>query len=119
LFGEWRDLSLTPLTLATPGARTVPGVAACAEAMNDTDTARRKRILFRAHHRGTREADLLLGGFADKYLAGMTDDEMDQFEAVLELPEPDLMAWYVGRAAPPPDLLGPVLKSILDFKIYE
>ncbi len=83
------------------------------------DEKRRKRILFRAWHRGTREADLLMGRFAERYLAEMTPQEMDQFEAVLELPEPDLLAWYVGRAAPPEDMLTPVLKSILDFKIYE
>lgn len=87
--------------------------------MTDDLTKRRKRIQFRSWHRGTQEADLLLGQFADRHLATMTDDELAQFEAVLELPEPDLMAWYMGTADVPTDLLSPVLKSILNFKITE
>jgi antitoxin CptB len=87
--------------------------------MENDQINRRKRIQFRSWHRGTREADLLLGRFADRHLETMTPAELDQFEAVLELPEPDLMAWYVGRATVPAEVRTPVLDAILDFKIYE
>ncbi len=53
---------------------------------------RRKRLLFRCWHRGTREMDLILGRFADAEIANLTDDELDQFEHLIEVPDPDLYA---------------------------
>ena len=97
-------------------------VVVCVEAMeNDDETtaARRKRILFRSWHRGTQEADLLLGRFADRHLGTMDAAALDQFEAVLELPEPDLMAWYMGQVPVPPAIRSPVLDRIFNFRIYE
>jgi antitoxin CptB len=57
---------------------------------------RRKRLLFRCWHRGTREMDLILGRFADAEIAGLTDDEMDQLERLIEVPDPDLYAALIG-----------------------
>jgi antitoxin CptB len=57
---------------------------------------RRKRLLFRCWHRGTREMDLILGRFADAEIAGLTDDELDQFEHLIEVPDPDLYAALTG-----------------------
>ncbi len=90
--------------------------------MQDDDEAiasRRKRIHFRSWHRGTQEADLLLGRFADRYLPTMDRDALDQFEAVLEVPEPDILAWYLGQESVPGPSRSPILDLILNFKIYE
>ena len=57
---------------------------------------RRKRLLFRCWHRGTREMDLLLGRFADAEIAGLTDDEMAELERLIEIPDPDLYAALTG-----------------------
>ena len=57
---------------------------------------RRKRLLFRCWHRGTREMDLILGRFADIEIAGLTDDELGQFERLIEVPDPDLYAALTG-----------------------
>ncbi len=57
---------------------------------------RRKRLLFRCWHRGTREMDLILGRFADAEIAGLTDAELDQFEHLLEVPDPDFYAALTG-----------------------
>ena len=62
---------------------------------------RRKRLRFRAWHRGTRELDLLLGRFADAAAASFTAEEIAVFEALLEVPDPDLHAWIVGTAPAP------------------
>jgi len=86
---------------------------------DETTTARRKRLYFRSWHRGTQEADLLLGRFADRHLATMDDRSMTEFEAVLEVPEPDLLAWYMRQADVPPDQKSPTLDLILDFKVYD
>ncbi len=61
----------------------------------------RKRLAFRAWHRGTREADLLIGGFADKNLADFDEAGLSQFEALLACPDPDLYEWMIGRSSPP------------------
>jgi antitoxin CptB len=58
---------------------------------------RRKRLLFRCWHRGTREMDLVLGRFADAEIAGLTDDELLQLERLIEVPDPDLYAALTGE----------------------
>jgi antitoxin CptB len=57
---------------------------------------RRKRLLFRCWHRGTREMDLLLGRFADTEIATLTDAELDELERLIDIPDPDLYAAVTG-----------------------
>jgi antitoxin CptB len=57
---------------------------------------RRKRLLFRCWHRGTREMDLLLGRFADAEIATLADAELAELERLLEIPDPDLYAAVAG-----------------------
>jgi antitoxin CptB len=61
-----------------------------------TDQARLKRIKFRAWHRGTREADYMIGGFFDRYSAGWGEAEIAWFEALIEEDDVDIMAWALG-----------------------
>ena len=63
---------------------------------------RRKRLLFRCWHRGTREMDLILGRFADAEIATLTDDEMAELEALMDVPDPDLYAALSDPRAPSP-----------------
>ena len=58
---------------------------------------RRKRLLFRCWHRGTREMDLILGRFADAEIGNLSDDELTQLETLLEVPDPDLYAAHHRR----------------------
>jgi antitoxin CptB len=53
---------------------------------------RRKRLLFRCWHRGTREMDLILGRFADAEIARLSDGELSDFERLIEVSDPDLYA---------------------------
>ena len=62
---------------------------------------RRKRLKFRAWHRGTRELDLLLGSFADANLMTFTENQLDQFEAIIENNDPDLYNWISGQEEAP------------------
>jgi len=64
---------------------------------------RRKRLFYRAWHRGTREADLLLGSFAEAYLGAFDAAQLDRFEALLECPDAELFDWINARAMPPAD----------------
>ncbi|MBR1287610.1 succinate dehydrogenase assembly factor 2 [Bradyrhizobium sp. AUGA SZCCT0177] len=58
---------------------------------------RRKRLLFRCWHRGTREMDLILGRFADAEIADLSDGDMAELERLLEVPDPDLYAALTGE----------------------
>lgn len=74
--------------------------------------ARRRRLLFRATHRGTFENDLMIGGFVRANLTTLTDADLDALEALLELPDVDLADWLTGRRAIPPDAASPMLLRI-------
>jgi antitoxin CptB len=63
--------------------------------------ARRRRLLFRSWHRGTREADLIMGRFADVHIEGFSDGELDQYEHLLDAIESDLLAWMTGAQPVP------------------
>ncbi|WP_066650758.1 MULTISPECIES: FAD assembly factor SdhE [Sphingomonas] len=73
---------------------------------------RLKRLQFRAHHRGTKEADLLIGGFFDAHGAGWSDAEMTLFEALLEEQDVDIMAWAMGTQVAPPRYEGSILAAL-------
>jgi antitoxin CptB len=77
---------------------------------------RRKRLFFRAWHRGTREADLILGSFAESYLAGFDDPQLDRFDALLEVPDAELFDWINRRASPPPEHDHDVTRLLLAFR---
>ena len=73
---------------------------------------RLKRLRFRAWHRGTREADLLIGGYFDANSASWTPAEMDWFETLLEEQDVDIMAWAIGAAPPPPAFQGEMMTRL-------
>lgn len=77
---------------------------------------RRKRLLFRSWHRGTREADLILGSFAEANLAVFDEGRLDRYEALLECPDADLFDWITGRTTPPPDYDTDVTRLLLAFR---
>ena len=73
---------------------------------------RRRRAKFRAWHRGTREADFIVGGFADRYLGEWDEAQLGWFEALLDEQDVDVMAWALGTLAPPPRFEGPQLTAL-------
>ena len=73
---------------------------------------RLKRLRYRAWHRGTREADLMIGGFFDAHSAGWDAAELDWFEALLEEQDVDIMGWAIGSIACPPAWGGPMMERM-------
>ena len=65
------------------------------------DDARRKRLRYRAWHRGTKESDFILGSFADAKLPTMDAAGLDAFEALLDVPDPVIYDWVTRRAPVP------------------
>jgi len=78
--------------------------------------ARLKKLRFRAWRRGFREADLILGPFADKHVQDFSEAELEEFEQLLEVPDQDLYAWIVGREEPWPQFAGPLMDRIKAFR---
>jgi antitoxin CptB len=76
---------------------------------------RRKKILFRAWHRGMREMDLIMGRYAEASLDTMTDVELDIFELLIEAPDRDLLAWITDREATPVNYNTDVFKALKAF----
>ncbi|HEV7458471.1 MAG TPA: succinate dehydrogenase assembly factor 2 [Roseococcus sp.] len=73
---------------------------------------RQRRLLFRALHRGTKECDLMLGGFVRRHIATLDAAALEELEAILELPDVDLADWLSGRRPIPPEARGPLLLRI-------
>jgi antitoxin CptB len=74
--------------------------------------ARLRRLGFRAWHRGTKEADLLIGGFFDRYAQGWSEAEIAGFEALIEEQDVDIMAWAIGTAAIPARYQGEMMRRL-------
>ncbi len=71
-----------------------------------------KRLRFRAWHRGTREADMMIGGFFDRYGAQWSAEELLWFEKLLHEDDVDVMAWAIGTAPVPLIFSGPQMEAM-------
>ena len=71
-----------------------------------------KRLAWRAHHRGTKEADLLVGGFFDAHHAAWSGADREMFAAMLDEQDVDIMAWAHGTADPPERFEGPMIDAL-------
>ena len=80
---------------------------------------RRKRLLFRCWHRGTREMDLILGRFADAEIAGLGDDELAELERLIDVPDPDLYAALTGNQPIAPEYAGALFDRIKAFRAVD
>ena len=80
---------------------------------------RRRRILFRAWHRGTREMDLLMGRFADSELKGLSESELDDLELLLEAPDRDVFSWLTGELATPSNYDTAVFRRLRAFHTHD
>lgn len=78
---------------------------------------RRKLLLWRASHRGTREMDVLLGGFARDNIDSMQPSELDELERLIDVPDPELMSWIVGEAAVREEYRNSVTERLLAYRV--
>jgi len=83
--------------------------------MNIDDT-RLKRLKYRAWHRGFREADLILGPFAETYGPTLNLSQLEALETLLDQPDPDLYGWIVEQTPTPPEFDGEVMAMIRKFR---
>jgi len=77
---------------------------------------RRKRLLWRASHRGLREMDLLLGGFARSHIERLSEHELDELETIIAIPDQELMGWLLGDVPVPRGQATSTLKALLSYR---
>lgn len=73
---------------------------------------RKKRLIYRATHRGTKEADLIVGGFTLKRLPQAGEAEVAWLEALMHEQDVDIMAWAMGKVPPPAAFEGPLMEAL-------
>ncbi len=105
--------------LYTTAIMTIPANAHNPSGLNAADDleALRRKLGFRAWHRGTREADLLIGSFADCHLAGFDARDLRQFERLLTENDPDIYEWMTGQTPPPPEHRNKVTDLLRQFRM--
>jgi len=86
--------------------------------MTDALAIQRRRLRFRSWHRGMREADLILGRFADTHLAQFSAEQLDRYGTLLEKSDPDIYDWLTGRAPVPEAVDTDVFRLLKDFKLH-
>lgn len=88
------------------------------QSVNDNSLSidiRRKKLRFRAWHRGMKEMDIILGHFADSHLQNFGEDELTRFEDLLQIPDQAFYAMLVHGAEVPPEADGPIFRMIHAF----
>jgi len=82
---------------------------------DDDVEIRRRRLLFRSQHRGTREMDLLMGRFAEAALSQLSDRELLDFELLMEMPDSDVLNWLTGMDPVPAEFETALFKKLQAF----
>ncbi|RXT57767.1 succinate dehydrogenase assembly factor 2 [Bosea sp. Tri-44] len=80
---------------------------------------RRRKILFRAWHRGMRETDLIMGRFADSQIGALSEAELDEFERLIEVLDRDLLSWITGEAQVPENYDSDVFRRLKAFHQHD
>jgi antitoxin CptB len=92
------------------------GMTGTTRSSEGLDTRRRK-LLFRSWHRGMREMDLIMGGFADAKVAELSERELAEFERLIEASDRDLLAWITGEEAVPADFDSALFRDLCAFHL--
>lgn len=85
--------------------------------MSETRDDRRRRLLYRSLYTGCKETDLLLGGFARRFIGDFGDAQLEHYERLLKESDPDIFDWATGRSAVPPVHDTDVMLLLKNFKL--
>ena len=84
--------------------------------MSDRLETQRRKLLFRSLRRGTKESDIVMGGFAEAHLGDLDEIQLARFEALLDANDQDVLGWVIGMHEPPPEYDTDVLRLLQNFK---
>ena len=80
---------------------------------NEIDAKRRRKLLYRANHRGMKELDLILGGYVRQHIDGFSNTELDELERIIIIPDSDLLDWITRKIPVPNKFKSRLLSRIL------
>jgi antitoxin CptB len=83
--------------------------------MTKTMTTIQKKLIYSSWHRGVREADLILGRFADLYVPDFSPPQIEQYEAILNLPDSDILSWIYKQQPVPANVDKDIMQKIIAF----
>lgn len=83
----------------------------------DPHEARRKKLLWRATHRGIKEMDMLLGGYVRARVSEMSASDLDALETIIAIPDQTLLAWATSQEPVPSGQSSPMLQELLNFRL--
>lgn len=78
---------------------------------------RRRRLVFRAWHRGIREMDLIFGRYVDSHIAGMNAKTISELEYIMSFDDRDLLAWVTGEISPPSEVDSPLFRDVVNYHV--
>ncbi|WP_336276784.1 succinate dehydrogenase assembly factor 2 [Bartonella sp. CB178] len=82
-------------------------------------SVRRRRLVFRAWHRGIREMDLILGSYVDAHIANMSGEAVSELEYIMSFDDRDLFMWITGEISPPSEIINsPLFHDIVNYRVY-
>jgi len=83
--------------------------------VSDPIEVRRKRLMFRSAYRGMKELDLVVGAFAEAHVADFDSDSLREFEAILDIPDSDLLDWLTLKSKVPAEMNSSVMQTLMNF----
>ncbi|RTK92638.1 MAG: succinate dehydrogenase assembly factor 2 [Rickettsiales bacterium] len=75
-----------------------------------------KRLLYQSCNRGCKETDLIIGNFAKQYLQNMDDQDLETFDAILQMNDADIYDWYTKKKDIPLEFMSQVMTRVMEFK---
>jgi antitoxin CptB len=83
--------------------------------LTDPLEVRRKRLMFRANYRGMKELDLVIGAFSEAFVPSFDADSLREFEAILDVPDSDLLDWLTLKSEVPAAMNTSVMQTLMNF----
>ncbi|OPB31672.1 succinate dehydrogenase assembly factor 2 [Bartonella sp. AR 15-3] len=77
--------------------------------------SRRRRLIFRAWHRGIREIDLIFGQYVDAHINKMSDQTVSKLEYIMSFEDRDLLTWITGEVSVPSEVDSPLFRDIINY----
>ena len=116
----YKKAALPELTLERKPLFDIPEttqIMAPEKAAGEDLSMRRRRLRYRAWHRGTKEMDLVLGPFADAHLGGFGTPELDRLETLMDEEDTDLLKWVMGQEPVPAGTDAELLQTIIAYRL--
>lgn len=83
----------------------------------DDDAVRRRRLAWRCAHRGMKEVDLIFGGFVADNIDRFTPDELAEVERLSDIPDGELLDWFIGRSPVPDAYDTPLVRRMMEKRL--